>query len=127
MFPPIRRYSGRVAFAWVWAPWLLAQVACSDPDPDPYQPLTEECDACLLELGTAGCGDQYRRCEAQRACDELVLCELKQQCYREPAASGCANVRGCEEDLTEQELELSEAFESCARQTCGQVCDFAPP
>jgi hypothetical protein len=127
MFAPIRAYSRPAALAWFWAPLVVLQVACSDPDPDPYQPLTEECDACLLESGAAGCGEQYRECEALPACDELVLCELAQQCYREPAHGSCASVRGCGEGVTEQELELSEAFETCARETCGQVCDFAPP
>ena len=127
MFASIRGLSGPAARGGLWALLMMGQVACSDPDPDPYQPLTEECDACLLDRGTAGCGDQYRECEELPACDALVLCELRQQCYSEPADSGCAAARGCEDKVTQQELELGEAFEMCARETCGHVCGFAPP
>ncbi len=101
--------------------------ACGEPDPDPYQPLSQACDDCLLEAGSMGCGDQYDECEREAACEDVVLCQLLQQCYREPAEGDCSEQRGCiDGSTTDDELESAHTFESCARTTCGHVCDFEP-
>jgi len=98
---------------------------CGGHDPDPYQPLTEACDACLREPGSTGCGDTYQACIELASCESLVLCELNQQCYFEPSSSDCAAARGCETDIGSSEAELADSFEACARSTCREACDFA--
>jgi len=102
----------------------LALGSCSDPDPDPYQPLTEACDACLLEPGSEGCGDAYQACEEMESCEPVVLCELGQQCYTEPSRGDCSRTRGCESGADSTELEAAAEFEACARSVCAEVCSF---
>lgn len=103
------------------APWGSG---CSDPSPDPYQPLSEACDACLLEPGAEGCGDSYEACEELESCEPVVLCELGQGCYNEPSDGDCSRVKGCESGADEAELDAAAAFEACARSVCADVCSF---
>ena len=102
----------------------LGLIGCSDHDPDPYQPLTEACDACLLRTGSDGCGDAYEACEELESCEPVVLCELGQQCYTEPESSGCSRTRGCESGADSKELEAAAEFEACARSVCAESCSF---
>jgi len=103
--------------------WLPA-FGCSDANPDPYQPLSEACDACLLREGADGCGDTYEACEALADCESVVLCELGQQCYAEASGGDCSRKAGCESGADAEELASSEEFEECARSVCADVCDF---
>ena len=102
----------------------LTALGCSGSDPDPYQPLSEACDACLLRADEDGCGDAYDACEALAECESIVLCELGQQCYAEPSDGSCSRTAGCESGADEAELASSEEFEECARSVCADVCDF---
>lgn len=102
----------------------LGSGGCADHDPDPYQPLTEACDACLLETGPDGCGDAYEACEELDSCEPVVLCELGQQCYTEPSSGDCSRTRGCESGADEAALEAAAEFEACARSVCAEVCSF---
>ena|SRR6187399_77177 len=109
--------------------WVIVMVgacalACSSSNPDPYQPLSEACDSCLLEEGSDGCGDAYATCEALEQCEAVVLCELQQQCYTEASDGDCSKVRGCESGADAEELEASAAFEQCARSVCAEICSF---
>ena len=115
------------------APWVIVILrltvgvcveACSSSNPDPYQPLSEACDSCLLEAGPEGCGDAYAICEALDECEAVVLCELQQQCYTESSDGSCSRARGCESGADTAELEASAAFEQCARSVCAETCDF---
>lgn len=114
----IRLLSCSVAAACFAAP------GCSGSDPDPYQPLSEACDACLLRDGGDGCGDTYEACEELAECESIVLCELGQQCYAEPSSGDCSRKAGCQSGADAEELRSSEAFEACARSVCADVCDF---
>ena len=102
----------------------LAPGGCSDHNPDPYQPLTEACDACLLEPGPEGCGDAYQACEELASCESVVLCELGQQCYTEPGSGDCSRVKGCESGANAEALEAAAVFEQCARSVCAEVCSY---
>lgn len=98
--------------------------SCGSPDPDPYQPLSQACDDCLLRAGPTGCGDNYDECESKPDCEDVVLCELLQQCYTRPSGDGCSSQRGCREGASETELALAAEFEDCARSVCAADCDF---
>lgn len=102
----------------------LGSGSCSDHNPDPYQPLTDACDACLLQAGPGGCGDAYEACESLEACEPVVLCELNQQCYTKPSSGDCSRARGCESGADTEELEAAAEFEDCARSVCVEVCSF---
>lgn len=117
----------RVGISPVWCVITLACLTafgCSGSDPDPYQPLSEACDACLLRADEDGCGDAYDACEALDECEPIVLCELGQQCYAEASDGDCSRKAGCESGADEEELASSEEFEECARSVCADVCDF---
>lgn len=108
---------------------MLAAIAfaaggCSDHNPDPYQPLTEACDECLLASGADGCGDAYEACEDLVRCEPVVLCELGQQCYTEPSSGDCSRVKGCESGADMTALHAASEFEECARSVCADVCSY---
>ena len=109
--------------------WLMVMLgacalACSSSNPDPYQPLSEACDSCLLDQGPEGCGDAYDTCEALDQCEAVVLCELQQQCYTESSDGDCSGRGAARVVPTRQELEASAAFEQCARSVCAEICAF---
>lgn len=106
---------------------LLVQgllLGCSSPSPDPYQPLTPECETCLLESGPAGCGDSYQACAGVTRCETVILCELRQQCYAQSSLSSCSRDRGCQDGASMQALDEAAGFEACARTICAEPCFF---
>lgn len=98
--------------------------SCGSSDPDPYQPLSQACDDCLRRIGSTGCGDSYDACSAEPDCEDVVLCELLQQCYTEPSGDACSSDKGCQEGAPQSALERAASFEDCARTVCAAACDF---
>lgn len=109
---------------WAWA-LLMAIASCSGGDPaPPLSPLSQECDECLRREGDDGCGDAYESCTANDECKEHILCELRQQCYHEPADMRCIEQRGCDVPADADAASDADAFEACARDTCRSACGF---
>jgi hypothetical protein len=102
---------------------LMASCSGSDPGP-PLETLSEECDECLRQEDSDGCGDAYQACSVDEACNDLILCELGQRCYHEPGDGECAAKRGCVEPSDEEAANDADAFEACARDVCRSACGF---
>lgn len=108
---------------WAW-PVLMSVLACSGDPPPVLEPLSPECDGCLRREADDGCGDSYQACIADTSCKEHILCELRQQCYHEPADANCASQRGCDGLEDSAAASDADAFEACARDTCRSDCGF---
>lgn len=99
---------------------VAVAAACGDDDVGSYAPLSEACDRCL-SLEEEGCSAEWEACEAESACEEHVLCELRVGCY-ERASGDCAE--SCEPPEGEAGT-LAATFEACARTTCAETCAFS--
>jgi hypothetical protein len=103
----------------------LSILACnSTPDDAPLgSPLSDACNACLGAEDGGGCGAAEALCAAASSCDDALLCDLKNGCWKNAVGTDCAAKYGCAAPGGDAGALLDDV-EACARSRCAAVCDF---